>query len=509
MALDLEQIRKLSDEEFEEYQKLDAEGKKQFEYFFGFTTHTPEAVIVQNKEVLRYQEAAGTIQLKTVAKLLNFVPHAGQQPLFYSFDAEADIYNNFVLLLGRRTGKSVVTSVIACRELLLPHSSTVLLTPVFENAKIIFNNVLKLVEQLNLPVKSINRGSFRLELEHGARFSANSAANVEAALGSSNSLLIVDETQSVPDINRIMNQMLVPTLLDYGTRPSGILWGHQIYLGTPRGEENELTDFYYKELTLKNWKSFTAPSTSNPTLPRAYIEQMRQELGDIIFRQEIMAEIIGSDDNVFYAFDRQANIFYDWVPRDERPDGHSSAQYPIFNQNSIYICGIDIGYSDSTANVMIYRQPDGTYYVRQAYCESQLNTSKHIANYRTLEGEMCGVCDLRYGDPSAAQILTDYQEVYDYDVVPGKNDVKPGIQYINQLLAPSGANHQPKLYVHHSLTELIRQMTRVRYKENTSKTSKDPFNKDPEGTHWDLIAALRYALFSDQFNNAALNIISA
>ena len=247
MSLNKDQVQKLTKAELKEYEGLDTLGQQQFEYFFGFTKHTEKPVIVTNKEVIEYQKAAGTIQLKTVAKMLEFVPHKGQQPLFFSFDGQQEVFNNFVLLFGRRTGKSEVTSVVVTRELFLPHSSTVLLTPVFENAKIIFGNVLKKVEALGMPIKSINRGSFRLELENGARFSANSASNVEAALGSSNSLLIVDETQSVPDIARILNQLLVPTLLDFGVRDSGILWAHQMLLGTPRGEENELTDYYYKE----------------------------------------------------------------------------------------------------------------------------------------------------------------------------------------------------------------------------------------------------------------------
>ena len=488
-----EQIRSLSEKDLREYEDLDELGQEQFEYFFGFTDYTIHPIVVQNAEVLEYQKAAASIHLKTIAKLLSFVPHKGQQPLFFSFDAQQEMYNNFVLLFGRRTGKSEVTSVVATRELFLPHSSTVLLTPVFENAKIIFGNVLKKVEQLGMPIKSINRGSFRLELENGARFSANSASNVEAALGSSNSLIIVDETQSIPDIKRILNQLLVPTLLDYGVRDSGILWAHQILLGTPRGEENELTDYYYNELTMKNWKSFTAPSMTNPTLPTEYIENMRLELGDLLFRQEILAEIIGSDENVFHAFDRKVNLFTD----DDLK----------VNPYSYFIDGIDIGWSDSTANVMIYRTPEGDYYVRQAYSQNQTTTEQHVKNYRDLEKQMMGTCDVRYCDPAAAQTINDYIVTYDYDVIPAKNDVMASIQYINQLLAPTGINKRPKLYIHESLGELIRQISRVRFKPTSSKKAKDPFIKDPDGTHWDLIAALRYALFSDQYNVASLNII--
>ena len=503
-----EQIQSLTPAKLREYEDLNEEDKRQFEYFYGFTLGEQAQVIVTNKEVEMYQEAAAKIQLKTIAKMLEFTPHEGQQPLFYAFDMESDIYNNFVLLFGRRTGKSEVTTVVGIRELFLPFSSTVLLTPVFENAKIIFNNVLKRVEQLGLPVKAINRGSFRLELENGARFSANSAANVEAALGSSNSLIIVDETQSIPDIKRILNQLLVPTLLDYGTRPSGILWAHQMLLGTPRGEENELTDYYYKELTLPNWKSFTAPSTTNPTLPKEYIEQMRQELGDTIFRQEILAEIIGSDANVFHSFDRVINTYVDEEPPEDIPEGKTRRNYFVPTPESEYICGIDIGWSDSTANVMIYRTPEGRYYVAKAYSKSNTTTKQHISNYKQMEDEMIGTVDVRYGDPAAAQTLNDYITDYDYDVTPAKNDISASIKYLNNLLEPTGANAEPRLYVHEDLGELIRQISRIRYKQVLGKGSKDPFIKDPDGTHWDLIAALRYAIYSDQYNMASINIIT-
>lgn len=503
------QIQSLTPEEIEEYDGLDALGKEQFEYFFGFTTHTVHAIIVQNKEVLEYQKASANIQLKTIATMLDFIPHEGQKPLFFSFDAQQELYNNFVLLFGRRTGKSEVTSVVATRELFLPHSSTILLTPVFENAKIIFGNVLKKVEQLGLPIKSINRGSFRLELDNGARFSANSAANVEAALGSSNSLIIVDETQSIPDIRRIMNQLLVPTMLDYGIRESGILWAHQILLGTPRGEENELTDYYYNELTLKNWKSFTAPSHTNPTLPTAYLDEMRLELGDILYRQEILAEIIGSDENVFHAFNRITNLYIDEVapPAADRREGWTARNYFVPNKDSLYVAGIDIGWADATANIHIYRTPEGRYYAREAYSKNNTTTSQHVKNYKEIEEGLAGECDIRYCDPAAAQTINDYIVDYDYDVVSAKNDVQASLKYINNLLAPTGVNEEPRLYIHESLGELIRQISRVRYKKVISKKSSDPFIKDPDGTHWDLVAALRYALFSDQYNVASLNIV--
>lgn len=486
------QLSKLSEEDKLRYEELikldDKESIEQFEYFFGFTIDTGAIVIPTNQEIDLYKSFTDKVKLKHIAQMLGFVPHKGQQPIFYTIDEKRDIINNLVVCCGRRFGKSINTSVIAARELAVPFSSTILLTPTFNNAKIIFNEVLKNIQKLQLPIKSINRGSFRFELENGARFSANSASNIESALGSYNSLLIVDEAQSVPDLMEIINQMLVPTLLDYGVRPSGILYGKQVYIGTPRGVDNQLYDLFIKEDEFPNWKSFSAPSTTNPILPQSYFAQMRLELGEMLYRQEILAEFFGTDDNVFWAFNKEVNTY----------DPGSV----LFNPYMAVVSGIDIGFRDSTAQLWAYRDSRGNYYIDKGYQKNMTSTENHIANYKEIEASMYSLPEMRYIDPAAAQTAFDYQSTYDYDCVGANNSIDASIAYINQLLTPTGADNKPKLFISKELHELIRQLTRIRWKDKLSKGSKDPFMKDPKGTHWDLISALRYLLYSDSFNTA-------
>lgn len=428
--------------------------------------------------------------------LIKDITYIGKQLVrCITVSGESSCYITDDYIRTHNCGKSVSTSVIACRELAVPYSSTILLTPTFNNAKIIFNEVIKLIQQLKLPIKSINKGSFRFELENGARFSANSASNIESALGSYNSLIIVDESQSVPNLMEIMNQMLVPTLMDYGARPSGILYGRQIYLGTPRGQENQLYDLYCKQEEFPNWKSFNSPSSCNPILPSGYFEQMRQELGEMLYRQEILAEFFGSDENVFWAFNKDINTY---------EDGSIT-----FNHNMAVVSGIDIGLRDSTAQLWAYRDSAGNYYIDKAYQKNMTSTAQHIENYREIERSLLREPEMRYGDPAAAQTLMDYTTDYNYIVHSANNSFMDSINYINLLLTPTGANKKPKLYINASLTELIRQINRVRWKDQASKTSKDPFVKDTKGTHWDLVAALRYMLYTDQYNMAGSFIIEA
>ena len=491
--LSAKQLETLSDEDILYYENItDEEEKASFEYFMGFAHGATDSVIITNEEIEIYKSTTDNVPLKSVCELMGFIPHKGQQPFVYDFDMNKDIHNNYVIAAGRRWGKSSIMGITAMRELLVPFSATILVAPTFANAKIIFNEVLKSVRKLGIPISSMNKGQFNFTLETGARFSANSAANIESALGSFTSLILVDEGQTVANLDVIYKQMLAPTQLDYGVRTSGLLYGRFVMGGTSRGVSNQLFEYFEKELDMPNWKSFTAPSMTNPTLPQSYFKQMRLELGELLYQQEIMAKFIGADNNVFFAFDVEINTY-------DPADVH-------FNSKSIYASGIDIGWSDSTAQVWVYREPNA-YYVHAAYSEANRSTSQHHQAYVEIEESLEGSCDIRYGDPAAAQTLNDYIIDYDYDIVKADNAVAPGIAYVNQLLTPTGANDKPKLYINKELTELIRQLSRVRYKSDQGKGAKDPFVKDTKGTHWDLLAALRYALYSDKYNQAAGNNI--
>lgn len=507
--LTYDQLTLLTPEERLFYATMQDEDKESFEYFYGYAHGTAEKVVITNREAQLYRDTTDKITLKAVCELVGFIPHSGQQNIFYTLDNKLDTINSLVIAAGRRFGKSKSVSIIALRELLVPHSATVLIAPTFANAKIIFNEVLKFVHQLQLPIESINKGQFNFTLSQGARFTANSEMNIESALGGNFSLALYEEFSTISTGANIHQQMIAPTMLDFGTRPSGILYARQLFIGTSRGKDNQLYDYFLKEEKFSNWKSFTAPSSTNPTLPKSYFDQLLQELGDMLYRQEIMAEFMGSDKNVFHAFNKIANTYSNEpIPRDI-PEGKSSMNYFTPNSNSVYVCGIDIGWSDSTTNVFIYRTPNGFYYVQEAYSQSNTATADHIKAYEAIEAKLAGTVDIRFCDPAAAQTINDYIITYNYDVVGAKNDVKDSLQYINQLFSATGANHIPRLYIHEDLKELIRQIQRVNFRSVTSKTSSDPFVKDPAGTHWDLISALRYALYSDRYNMASINVVTS
>ena len=344
-----------------------------------------------------------------------------------------------------------------------------------------FDEVLKHVAKLGLEVKSKNAGQFTLELTNGAKFTSVTKTNVESALGSRLSLLVVDETQSIENLADILEQLLMPMLLDYGVKENGILHARMVFIGTPRGVGTYFHELYLKELTQSNWKSFSTPSTVNPLLPRAYIEEQKNILPDHIYRMEILAEWLSTGVGVFHQFNLDTNTY--------------DPEAITFDTLNKFIIGLDYGARDSTAAVLVYIDNQKNYYIHDYYMASMKTTQAHVESFRSLESRNPGHCEERFSDPAALQTITDLRDTYDYDTIRANNKIAEGIACLNDLMAPQGLNKKPKLFINKQLVELIAQIQLITYKTDTSTRTSDPFVKHKDH-HFDLVHAMRYAIYS-------------
>lgn len=436
-----------------------------------------------NENIEIYRKMSDKVKLSKVLDLLKITPHAGQKPLVDDIDNPEHLYSNFCLVLGRRVGKTTIASTVALRELLIPNSSTVLITPQYRNAQVLFTSVLEYVTKLKLPIKVQNRNQFTITLENGARFAAATQSNIESILGSSISLVVYDESQSIPDILNIHNQIILPTQLDYGTRDNGTLYSKAIFLGTPRNTGTPFHMLYMKAEHHPGWVSYNAPSSTNPLLPKEYIEEQRNLMPDITFRNELLAEFTSTGASVFFAFDPTVNLYDPLLLQ--------------FDASSQYIIGLDWGYRDSTAAVLVYVTSTGDYYVADMYQKEATSTKDHVASFLLMESRNKGVLIDRFGDPSNPQLMLDLRVSYNYDVSKANNKVAPGIGVLNELFQEQGYNKKPKLYINKDLKELIRQLRVIEYKSTAITGATDPFKTDIEsGTHFDAVHALRYAIYS-------------
>lgn len=446
-----------------------------------------------NEEIALYQQVSKKIKLNKVWELLTMTPHSGQSPVIDAFDNDPT-KNSFVLTLGRRSGKSVQAGIIAIRELLIPFSSTILLAPTFRTSKIIFDEVYRLILQLKLPVKTLNKNQFTIELENGSKFSALSESNVEAGLGSRCSLLLVDETQSFSDILHILESLIGPMLLDFGVNEYGILNANIVFLGTPRGVGSQFHEMFLYKNTRKNWQSFSAPSSCNPLLPRQYLDDQKDVLSERAYQQEIEAKWLTAGAGVFFAFDEEVNT-YDPLE--------------VNLKGSNFITGHDFGALDSTAMVYVYVNRKGEFYVHDVYMKNMQTTCQHVKNFRSvIEKDMSAQQEGSYGDPSAAQSMLDLRNTYHYDITKAYNKVSPGIAILNELMEPQGLDRKPKLFINKNLASLINQLQLITYKNEAGGQTNtgDPFNKHKDH-HFDLIHALRYAVVTHYRQNQSAFIM--
>lgn len=435
----------------------------------------------ENEDIKLYQKMTDCISLMKTMELLKITPHAGQLPIVLDMDDDTHTYSNFVMVLARRVGKTTLASTIALRELLVPKSNTILIAPSYRNASVLFTMVLEYVNKLNLPVKSVNKNQFTISLDNGSKFSAATQSNIDSILGSRCSLVVYDESQSIPDILHMHNQVILPTMLDFGTRSNGNLYARALFLGTPRNKATPLHSLYIREETQASWKSYNAPSSSNPLLPREFIEEQRLVMPAHTFKNELLAEFTDTGASVFFAFDPTANLY--------------DPEILEFTEGTKYVVGLDWGFRDCTSAVLVYITKDGSYYVHDLYLKEGASTRDHVVAFRALEAKAKGSLEDRYGDPSNPQLMLDLRTAHDYEVSKANNKVAPAIAVMNELFQLQGHNQVPKLFINKSLKELIRQLKVIEYKATSITGNPDPFKPDLDG-HFDAVHALRYAIYT-------------
>jgi phage terminase large subunit-like protein len=156
----------------------------------------------------------------------------------------------------------------------------------------------------------------RIELTTGGVIDFWSLDSPNSARGRRYRRILVDEAAMIPDLEEIWNAVLRATLLRY----QGDAW----FMSTPRGfnyfhmlwERGQVDQF-------PEWMSWQMPSSENPHLAPADIEQARQELPERVFRQEYLAEFV-ADGAIVWLRDWFLDRF---DPRDERRERVAIARY--------------------------------------------------------------------------------------------------------------------------------------------------------------------------------------
>ena len=104
------------------------------------------------------------------------------------------------------------------------------------------------------------------------------------------SLVLLDETQSLPDGGHELFASVRPMLATTG--------GRMIVLGTPLDRSGLLFDIWEGGIAM-DWMRVHVPSTLCPRIPAAFLESERRLLGEALYRREYLAEFAASASGMF------------------------------------------------------------------------------------------------------------------------------------------------------------------------------------------------------------------
>jgi len=203
-------------------------------------------------------------------------PHAAQQQVI---DA-AKRFN--VLCCGRKFGKTV----LGMDRLIHPAlqgKPVAWFSPTYRQLADVWREL-----QLRLrPItRDLNQVERRLELRGGGVIECWSLDSPDAGRGRGYACVVVDEAALVPNLEAAWQEGLRPMLSEY----RGSAW----FLSTPKGTANYFHTLFQKgqDPAQLDWASWQMPTASNPYIAPEEIEAARQDVTELAFAQEYLAQFV-------------------------------------------------------------------------------------------------------------------------------------------------------------------------------------------------------------------------
>lgn len=259
--------------------------------------------------------------------------HKGQQRIW----AQRGDARFTILRCGRRFGK---TSLLA-RELLwavLTGKHVWWVAPRHALCRVGFRYVEKLVKSLPSGVRCRVRlwrsAPYRVRFGRGeAEFFTTS--NPDNLQGEGNDLVIFDEAATEENGDHIVDQYILPTLLDRQ--------GKLIIASTPKGR-----NWFAEWCTRPEFVELVATTYDNPLIDPSDIDAMRERMTEQAFRQEILAEIV-----------EETGRYWDILPQpsDWEPAPGEEAE----------VCGLDWGIASPFAAVFLFRRGEEVHVLHEVY----------------------------------------------------------------------------------------------------------------------------------------------
>jgi hypothetical protein len=208
--------------------------------------------------------------------------HIGQRQIV----DEARRFN--VLACGRRFGKTTLGIELDINPALEGYP-VAWFSPTYKMMGDVWREARKILHPIT---KQVNAQEHRLELITGGIVDMWSLDSPDSTRGRKYKRVVVDEAAMVPNFQEAWQAAIRPTLTDFK--------GDAYWLSTPKGMNFFKQGFDYgQDPLMEDWASWQMPTTANPYISKDEVEKARQELPELTFKQEYLAEFLQGEGAVF------------------------------------------------------------------------------------------------------------------------------------------------------------------------------------------------------------------
>lgn len=233
---------------------------------------------------------AGEIETE-IAEVPGVVTFARETLRFDPDERQAEVLGSQakrgILNCTRQWGKSTVAGIKALhRAQAEPESLVVVASPTERQSGEFLRKVEVLLARTGARARGDGKNSLSLLLPNGSRIVGLPGTEGTVRGFSSVSLMVIDEAARVPDeVYKALRPMLAVQ--------DGDLW----LLSTPAGKQG----FFYEnwEHGGEEWARVTVRATECGRIPKEFLEQEREQMGNTWFEQEYLCEFVEDGRNLF------------------------------------------------------------------------------------------------------------------------------------------------------------------------------------------------------------------
>ena len=376
-------------------------------------------------------------------------------------------YRFVVAAISRRQGKTFIANIIGQVVALVPGSNILIMSPNYSLSQISFDLQRQLIRQTGIEVLVDNKKDKIIELSNGSTVRMGSVNQVDSVVGRSYDLIIFDEA-ALADGEDAFQVSLRPTLDRNHARA--------IFISTPRGKTNWFARYWERgfDENYPEWCSIKATYEDNPRMSEEDIAEARRSMTEAHFRQEYEADF-NTYEGQIWRLERKHIIGLKECPLEKAPD----------REEMDIIAGLDMGYKDATAFVIIgYQFKTEKFFILDEYWAERKTTAQHAAKMQELIERWDP--DFIFADHSAAQTRADL--AYDYDIMTSaaKKSVLDGIGYVASLV------ENDRVYVLESCKMVLEAFDGYAWDPNDKLLKEKPLHN--KASH--MADAIRYALYS-------------